>query len=89
MVNGLAGNRLDLEAEVDLHDVLDGLVGLRDEHVKEEHAEEGAALLVRQLQTSMGLGRECKLEDRLEHEGRHQVVEKVSRLVHLVAAADD
>ncbi len=89
MVNGLAGNRLDLEAEVDLHDVLDGLVGLRDEHVKEKNAEEGAALLVCQLQAAMGLGREGELEDRLKHEGRHQVVEKVSRLVHLVAAADD
>lgn len=89
MVNGLAGDRLDLEAKVDLHDVLDGLVGLRDEHVEEEHSEEGAALLVCQLQTSMGLGREGKLEDRLENEGRHQVVKKVSRLVHLVAAADD
>ncbi len=69
MVDGLAGDRLDLEAEVDLHDVLNGLVGLRDEHVEEENAEKGAALLVCQLQAAMGLGREGELEDRLEHEG--------------------
>ena len=38
---------LQLKPEVDLHDVLHGLMRLRDEHVEEQDPQEGATLLAR------------------------------------------
>ena len=61
---------------------------LCNEHVEEEDAEESTPLLIGQLQTSL-LGGESKLKYRLQHEGRHEMVEELPRLVHLVAAPDN
>jgi uncharacterized protein (DUF924 family) len=74
-----------LEAEVDLHDVLYGFVRLRYEHIEEEDSQESTTLLIGQLESSL-LGRKSELKDWLQHERRHQVVEKFPRLVHLVAS---
>lgn len=66
-------------------------MGLGDEHVQEEDAEEGAALFASELEDAQREGGEVEgeVEDRLQDEGGHQLVEEVTRLVHLVAAADD
>ena len=87
-----ARDALQLKPEVHLHDVLHCLVRLRDEHVKEQDAKEGATLLTRQLQTRRVARvhiRESELQNRLKDEGGHKLVEKFSSCVHLVATPDN
>lgn len=84
----MSRNGLYLKAEVDLHNVLNCFMRLRYEHIEKEDSEEGATLLVGQLQAALLCGK-SELEDRLEHKRRHEMVEKLSRLVHLVTATDD
>ena len=85
LFNCLSCNRLDLKSEIDLHYILDSFMWLCNKHIEEKDSQKSTALLVRKLEAALLCGKR-ELKDRLKHEWRHQMIEKFSWLVHLVAA---
>ena len=65
-------DRSELEAEVDLHNILQSVMWLRYEQIEEEDTQELATLaaccLLGMSQAKRGINREGKEEDRLEDE---------------------